>query len=127
MAQEPVFDLKVAHAYFSAHCFNSTWDLLDKKERSAAEDQDMILRSMASLWHWTQRPDATNTNRSVGYWQVSRVYAVLGRADEARRYGELSLHEARGPKWSPSFTPMRTKRWPGPSPWPETASLATST
>ena len=51
---------------------------------------------MASLWHWKQREDHTPTNLSVGYWQVSRVYALLRQADQARHYGQLCLEAAQG-------------------------------
>jgi len=51
----------------------------------------MVALNMASLYHWSQRPDCTDTNRSVSYWQASRIHAVLGLADEAWRYGETCL------------------------------------
>jgi len=54
----------------------------------------MLLLAMASLRLWTQRKDHTLANLSVGCWQVSRVHAVPGRTDEARRYGRLALEAA---------------------------------
>ena len=51
----------------------------------------MIQRTMASLWHWTQRPDCSPTNLSVGYWQAARVYALVGEAANARKYARLCL------------------------------------
>ena len=59
-----------------------------------AEEEKMLLLSLASLWHWTQREDCTPTNLSIGYWQVARVYALLRQADQAHRYGELCLEAA---------------------------------
>ena len=56
----------------------------------------MLLLSMASLWHWTQRPDCTPGNLSIGYWQVARVYALLGQADAARQYAQLCLKSSQG-------------------------------
>jgi tetratricopeptide (TPR) repeat protein len=91
MPKKPDFDVEAAHKYFAAHCFNSAWGFIDKKDRSADDDEQMIRLAQASVWHWTQREDCTDQNLSVGYWQLSRVYAILGRADDARRYGELSL------------------------------------
>jgi len=91
MAKKPDFDLQAAHKYFSAECFNRAWDLIDKPRRSPAEEEKMLLLSLASLWHWTQREDCTPTNLSIGYWQVARVYALLRQADLAHRYGELCL------------------------------------
>ncbi|MBN2170642.1 MAG: hypothetical protein JW819_04880 [Candidatus Krumholzibacteriota bacterium] len=91
MADETKLDLAAAHKNFSASCFNAVWELLDKADRTEREGQRMIELAHASIWHWTQREDCTDTNMSIGYWQASRVYATLGMADEARRYGTLCL------------------------------------
>jgi hypothetical protein len=91
MARKPEFDLVAAHRYFAVECFNQAWDLMDKPGRSAAEDEQMLRLSLASHWHWTQRPDNTSTTMSVGYWQTARIYAMLGQAENARRYGQLCL------------------------------------
>jgi len=96
MTNSPDFDLQAAHKFFSSSCFNQSWDLIDKTERSAEEDIQMILLSLASLWHWTQREDCTDRNLSVAYWQVSRIYTMLGKSEKAREYGqkclEISFH-----------------------------------
>jgi hypothetical protein len=91
MANKPDFDLKSAHKYFSVDCFNRAWDYIDKPVRTVEEDDWMLQFSLASLWHWRQREDCTPTNLSVGYWQVSRVYALLGQTSQARHYGQLCL------------------------------------
>ena len=91
MTNKPDFDIVAAHKYFAVSCFNGAWDLIDKPDRTVAEDEEMLRLAMASVWHWTQRPDRTPENLSVGYWQVSRIYAILRRAEDARRYGQLSL------------------------------------
>ena len=87
----PDFDPAIAHQFFSVHCFNSAWELIDKPERTPEETQQMIQRTIASLWHWTQRPDCSPTNLSVGYWQAARVYALVGEAANARKYARLCL------------------------------------
>jgi hypothetical protein len=94
MVKKPDFDIQSAHAYFAAECFNRAWDYIDKPRRKKGEDDQMLQLSLASLWHWTQREDSTATNLSVGYWQVSRVYALLRQPDNARHYGVLSLAAA---------------------------------
>jgi len=94
MNETPGFDLDKAHRYFSAECFNRAWDLIDKPSRTPEEDRQMLQLGLASLWHWSQRPDHTPINLSVGHWQVSRIYSLLGMADEARRYAGLSLQYA---------------------------------
>ena len=51
----------------------------------------MIQCTLASLWHWTQREDCTDTNLSIGYWQAARVYALASEAPNARKYAQLCL------------------------------------
>ncbi len=94
------FDAQLAHRHFSADCFNRTWTFIAKPDRTAAETEAMLLCALASLWHWTQRPDCTDRNLSIGHWQVSRAYALAGQGENAMRHGERSLALAEG---SPPF------------------------
>jgi hypothetical protein len=91
VSNTPTFDLAAAHKYFAATCFNGAWDLIDKPERTAEEDRLMVALNQASIFHWLNRPDCTSENLSVGYWQASRIQALLGNATEARRHAEVSL------------------------------------
>jgi len=91
MAKKPNFDLQAAHKYFSAECFNRAWDYIDKPKRTSSEDDLMLQLSLGSLWHWQQREDCTPTNLSIGYWQISRVYALLRQTERATHYGQQSL------------------------------------
>lgn len=84
------FDEARAHRYFSAHCFNKAWELLNLKTRTEQQDREMFELSQASLWHWSQRADCTDENLAAGYWQASRVQAVLGNGESARAFAELS-------------------------------------
>lgn len=95
MNAAPPIDLATAHRYFSAHCFNGAWNHIEMSERSAAEEEQMLLLAQASLWHWTQREDCTPRNLSIGYWQLSRIYSLLKRAPEARCAGESCLKYAK--------------------------------
>ena len=88
---DPAFDVAMAHKFFSANCFNEAWELMQKRERTQHDDEQMLLLAYASMWHWTQRPHCTPTKKSIGYWQLSRINTILGRADESRRYALLSL------------------------------------
>jgi hypothetical protein len=98
MSNSSEFDEGRAHRYFSADCFNRAWTLIDKANRTPADNEQMLLLSLASLWHWTQRDDCSEQNLSIGYWQVARVYALLGDAANARKYAEACLaHSHRQP------------------------------
>ncbi len=89
--KDPGFDTAAAHRFFSAHCFNRAWELIEKPARTPDDNRLLVALNQASIFHWQQRPDCTDTHRSIGYWQASRIQALLGNAAEARRYGEISL------------------------------------
>jgi hypothetical protein len=91
MTEESGFDIAAGHKYFSADCFNKAWALIDKPDRTPEEDEQMLRLCLASHWHWTQREDYSDTSKSTAYWQTSRACALLGMADDARRYGRLCL------------------------------------
>jgi superoxide dismutase len=103
MTLEPDFDLQAAHKYFSISCFNQAWDLMDKFERTSEEDQEMLRLSLASHYHWTKRQDCAPANLSVGYWQTSRIYAMLGEPGNARKYGQLCLEIAQNAGLEPFY------------------------
>lgn len=87
----PEFDLQASHRWFSAECFNATWDLIEKPARTPEQDDEMLLRAATSLWHWKQREDFGPKNASIAYWLLSRVYALVGEPELAMRHGRQSL------------------------------------
>jgi tetratricopeptide (TPR) repeat protein len=86
--KRPNFDLAEAHKYFAAHCFNTAWDLIEKTDRTEADDRLMVALNQASIYHWLNRPDCTDRNLSIGYWQASRIQSLLGNHAEALRQAE---------------------------------------
>lgn len=84
-----------SHKHFSTKCFNDTWVYIDKEDRSAKDNEQMILLAHASFWHWTNRDDFTDRERSIGAWILSRVYALVGEINNARKYAEMSLDAAK--------------------------------
>jgi hypothetical protein len=97
MPEAPEFDLQDAHRYYSVYCFNQAWGLINKPERTPQEDETMLQLAMASLWHWNQRVDCTPQNQSIGYWQISHIYSLLGQVENARHYGQMNLQVAQLP------------------------------
>jgi hypothetical protein len=66
--------------------FNRAWTLIDRDERTAEQDDELIHAAHASRHHWAAV--GTPANLARGEWQLSRVYVTLGRAEPA-------LHHAR--------------------------------
>jgi tetratricopeptide (TPR) repeat protein len=77
-----------SHKQIASQCFNRVWDFLDLQERTKEEEEQMIHLAHTSFWHWTQVEEHTPTNLSIGYWQIARVYAVVGNGGQSRYYAE---------------------------------------
>ena len=91
MASEAHCDLVAAHKHFSAWCFNRAWDLIEKPDRTEAEVRLMVALSHASIFHWISRSDCTDKNLSVGYWQASRIQALIGIAQETSHHARTCV------------------------------------
>lgn len=77
------------HKTFATSLFNLTWDLLDKTERSQEENDRMLHAAHASRYHWGEIGTPLELER--GEWQISRVYAVLGRPEAAIYHAQRCL------------------------------------
>lgn len=82
-------ELEDWHRRFAPQAFNHTWALLDREGLSEEEEEEMMSSSFAQRYHWYLA--GTPRHRAIADWQVSRVAAVLGYADLARRFGLRSL------------------------------------
>lgn len=76
--------------------FNGAWTLLRKEDRTPGEDAELVHTAHASVYHWSRV--GTHENLARGEWQVSRVYAVLGRDEPALWHARrcLALCERHG-------------------------------
>jgi len=77
------------HKKMAIDLFNKTWDYLDKKNRTEADNVEMIHTAHASRYHWGQVGKPLEFQR--GEWQISRVYAVLEMGESALYHGEIAL------------------------------------
>lgn len=73
----------------AAACFNRVWTLLEKENRTEAEDAEMIHEAHASTYHWMQIGEPVR--RARGEWQCSRVYCVLGHQEAAMFHAKKVL------------------------------------
>jgi hypothetical protein len=89
MADETKFTEREGHKKFAVDCFNHVWALLEKKNRTPEDDEEMIHAVHASRFHWSRVGTAVNLAR--GDWQMSRVYAVLKLPEPAKHYAQRCL------------------------------------
>ena len=89
MIEEKKYSEKEAHKKFAVDCFNGTWSLLDKKDRTVEEVDKMIHTAHASRFHWGEIGKPVHFER--GEWQISRVYSVLKRSEPALSHAKRCL------------------------------------
>ncbi len=77
------------HRKQAASLFNHVWRLLEKRTRTPAEDEAMIHAAHASRYHWGVVGKPVQV--SIGDWQVSHVYAALGRSEPATYHAKRCL------------------------------------
>jgi hypothetical protein len=96
MATKAEFNVSDGHKHFAAHCFNAAWDLIEKSNRTPEDDRLMATMNQASIYHWLNRDDCDNRRLGIGYWQASRIQALIGNADESRRFAKVALAYSAG-------------------------------
>ena len=69
--------------------FNHVGRLLEIEGRTQAQDDDLVHAAHASRWHWGRVGGPEQW--AIGEWQCSRVYAVLGRGDQALFHAQRCL------------------------------------
>ncbi|MCD4701858.1 MAG: hypothetical protein K8S24_08390 [Candidatus Aegiribacteria sp.] len=74
-------ELRKIHHNLAIECFNSTWNLLDRKDRTRDDDLKMIHCAHCSRFHWGEIGTPLEFQR--GEWQTSRVYSVLNLGESA--------------------------------------------
>jgi len=85
------------HRQLGRELFNATWDLIDKVDRSAADDDAMLLSAAASRWHWELV--GTAEQLATGDWQLAHVACLVGDGELARRFAQRNLDIAEREQW----------------------------
>jgi hypothetical protein len=89
MADEIKYTEREAQLKFAGDLFTDVWRLLEKKNRTEEEDDEMVNAAHASLHFWSQFGKPKNL--ATGQWQVSRVYSVLKRPEPALYHAKKCL------------------------------------
>jgi len=79
------------HAQTARYCFAEACDLMAQPTRTIRQRDEMLQLAHTSLWHTSQRKDRTSEMLVIGYWQVSRVYAMLDAGQLAMRHARRCL------------------------------------
>jgi hypothetical protein len=89
MSDSETYSLEEAHRHFARALNGQVWGLLEKSERTAAEDEQMVYAAHASCYHWLQV--GTGLHHQRGEWLIAHVYTELGLAGPALRHASRCL------------------------------------
>ncbi len=89
MSEEKRYTIQEAQRFFAQEFNAKVWDLLQKSERSAQNDESMLHYAHASYCHWLSV--GTGLHQQRAEWLIAHVYTVLGRPDAALRHAARCL------------------------------------
>ena len=81
MDESKPYTLEEAQREFARSTNGQVWELLQKEDRSPAENELMIHAAHASCYHWINV--GTGVHHQRGEWLLAHVYAELGMAQPA--------------------------------------------
>ncbi len=82
----------ISPATEAAAAFNAVWTLIDKTDRTPQEAAEMLTLAHGSRHLWSMAGGAREW--SIGDWQISRAYALLGEGALARLFAQSALNLA---------------------------------
>ena len=91
MTDEPKLTDAEWHRKQAVDLFNFTWTLIDKLDRTPAEDDLMIHAAHTSRYHWGVV--GTTVNYLRGDWQIAHVYTILHQPQAAVHYARRCLDQ----------------------------------
>ena len=77
------------HRTFAGAAFNRSWDLIDKPDRSPADEDELLTAVFASRYHWESI--GNDENKAIGDWQIAHAASHLGLAPVALRFATSAL------------------------------------
>lgn len=86
------------HRALAVGYFNAAWSLIDRADRSADDDRDMLGLAFASRQHWIEA-GGTEENLAVADWQVAHAASLAGFADVALAFAHAAVARVDVPIW----------------------------
>jgi hypothetical protein len=81
--------------------YNHAWELLEKADRTAAEDDEMLAAAFASRFHWGQVGGPSQ--QIFGDEHIARVCSYLGHGELAMKYASQALAATEATEGMPDF------------------------
>ncbi len=65
---------------------NSIWELLDEREHTPDEADELLARAYAASYHWARAAGRGPINRARGAYMIAKAHTVLGHTEMAMRW-----------------------------------------
>lgn len=79
------------HRLQAVEANNSAWELIDRPDRDAEADEDLLRRAYAAAYHWDRAAGRSPANAARADWLLAKVHLLLGRPDTALRHATRCL------------------------------------
>ena len=97
MSQEEKLTLNEAHREFAKRANARVWRLLEKKDRTQLENDELLYAAYASCYHWFKV--GTGVHQQRGEYLIAKVYMSLDMPEQALQHAirclELSKEHQR--------------------------------
>ena len=89
----------IEHRPLAVATYNACWVLLEKTQRTADEDAELLTNAFASRYHWSQL--ALGQNMIIADWMVSRAAAATGNGELAVSFAQRAndATDENSPDW----------------------------
>ena len=94
-------DVTQWHLNFAGALYNHAWELLEKPDRTPAEDDEMLAAAFASRFHWGRV--GGDQQKIFGDEHIARVCSYLGLGDLAVKYATQALAATQATEGLPDF------------------------
>jgi hypothetical protein len=90
----------VNHRDLAASTYNACWEYLEKPDRTADDDRELLTLAFTSRYHWSLASGEEQV--IIANWMVSRAAAAVGKAALALDFAQLAYDQAQDadvPDW----------------------------
>lgn len=89
MSQEEKLTINEAHREFAKRTNGRVWELLEKKDRTQLENDELLYAVYASCYHWFKV--GTGVHQQRGEYLVAKVYIELDMPEQALHHATKCL------------------------------------
>jgi hypothetical protein len=91
MPNNKAMSVEEVDRFFAIETNNGTWSLIEKDDRSPADDVEMIHQAHASCFHWSRVGEPVNVVRA--HYLVAKAYFAAGMGESGALWGEKTWNQ----------------------------------